>query len=142
VERRFSTAGNEDSNEFDTALKFLAGRKMEIPVLRCWGQGMSQYISEHWNGDRRLIQLTNMLSSAAQAAARGEATSDKKQEIIKFLNRGGWKEKDVQRMLTMACSLLETGASPKVYEHGKHLVEDLYTSPRGSRFWSLLRCRT
>jgi hypothetical protein len=72
---------------------------------------MSQYISEHWNGDRGLIQLTNMLSSAAQAAARGEATSNEKQEIVKFLNRGGWKEKDVQRMLTMACSLLESGAT-------------------------------
>jgi hypothetical protein len=95
--------------------------------------------SEHWDGDRGLIQLANMLSNAAQASERGEDTSDKKEEIINFLDRSGWRERKAKDMIFAAWFLLEAGASPEVYEHGKHLAEDLYTSFRSLSLWSLLR---
>jgi len=42
-------------------------------------------------------------------------------------------------MIAGACSMLESGASPKVYDHGKLIAEDLYRSFRCPGFWSLLR---
>jgi len=85
-------------------------------------------MGQHWDGDHRFIQLASMLSYAAEAAARGEPTSDKKEQIIKFLKRGRWKRADARAMITDACVLLEYGTGPKVYEHGKLIAKALDTS--------------